>query len=152
MDPQISVKVRGINSVAKAMKDLGPAVEKRVVNAGVYEGAKEIRDEARRTAPRAQDHAAKFSKKSGKMLPPLHRAISLVRKRARGHVISAAVGVGTAYWGMFLEFGTSKMAARPWLRPAADAASGRAFVAASRRVRERLMVEVAKLAAKRAGR
>lgn len=45
-----------------------------------------------------------------------------------------------AFYGRFLEFGTSKMAARPFLRPAYDAARAKALKA----VQERMAVELKK--------
>ena len=45
-----------------------------------------------------------------------------------------------AFYGRFIEFGTSKMAAKPFLRPAYDAARARALQA----VQERMAVEVRK--------
>jgi len=45
-----------------------------------------------------------------------------------------------AFYGRFLEFGTSKMAAKPFLRPAYDAALSKAVKA----VQERMAVEVKK--------
>lgn len=39
--------------------------------------------------------------------------------RARGNIIEAVVGVRRrAFWAWFVELGTAKMAARPFLRPA----------------------------------
>jgi hypothetical protein len=37
------------------------------------------------------------------------------------HQLKFSVGVGRAFWGLFQELGTVKMAARPWMRPAFDA-------------------------------
>ena len=45
-----------------------------------------------------------------------------------------------AFYGRFVEFGTSKMAAKPFLRPAYDAARAKALKA----VQERMAVEVKK--------
>ena len=46
-----------------------------------------------------------------------------------------------AFYGRFVEFGTSKMAAKPFLRPAYDAARARALQA----VQERMAAEVKKV-------
>lgn len=45
-----------------------------------------------------------------------------VRERAarRDNTIVMEVSTGRAFWGRFLEFGTSKMDARPWFRPVWD--------------------------------
>lgn len=45
-----------------------------------------------------------------------------------------------AFYGRFLEFGTSKMAAKPFLRPAFDAAQAKALDA----VKQRMQAEVSK--------
>ena len=45
-----------------------------------------------------------------------------------------------AFYGRFVEFGTSKMAAKPFLRPAYDAARAKALKA----VQERMSAEVKK--------
>lgn len=45
-----------------------------------------------------------------------------VTVRTKGR-ISFQVSTGNAFWGYFLEFGTAKMQARPWMRPTSEAAS-----------------------------
>ena len=49
-----------------------------------------------------------------------------------------------AYYGYFLEFGTSKMAARPFLRPAADECYRQAAEETKQAMVEAVLEEVAK--------
>ena len=41
-------------------------------------------------------------------------------KSANANVVAYAVTTGRAFWAVFLEFGTRKLAARPWARPIRD--------------------------------
>ena len=54
-----------------------------------------------------------------------------------------------AFYARFVEFGTVKMAARPFLRPAFEAKKGEAVDAIKVYLERRIPAEVAKLAAKR---
>jgi HK97 gp10 family phage protein len=66
----------------------------------------------------------------------------------------AYVGVswqGNAFYGRFLEFGTAKMAARPFLRPAFDARSGEALGIFMDRLRENIERARRRAAAKTQG-
>lgn len=148
----VRVKVTGVKETMAAIKKLGPAVERRVLPKAMFAGANEIVKVAREIAPRADNHWAKVSKKTGKQYPPLARSIRATRRRnAPAGKVVYAVHPGTAYWGLFLELGTSRMSKYPWLSPATSMAQDAAFNAAKKRMQELTFVEVARIAYKRSG-
>lgn len=104
-------QVQGLEGVLAALRALPPEVAGKnggPVRAALFQGAKIIREEAKRLAPR----------KTGKLVA------NVVMVRDRNPKQSGAneryqVGVrGKAFYGKFHEFGTVKMAAKPFLRPA----------------------------------
>ncbi len=60
----------------------------------------------------------------------LHDSIDI---RQKGNRLEIGAG-GDGFYGYFLERGTSKMAAQPWVAPSVDAARARAVAAIGRKV------------------
>lgn len=107
-------------------KKVKPALRK-----GAREGAKETAAQAKANVP--TDSGA------------LKRSIkvrALKRSRKTKHLVGARVVTGEGlfkgdnYYGGFVEFGTSKMKAKPYLRPAANQSKQRVFQAFKRKTAE----------------
>lgn len=108
-----SFRVEGLSDLVKSLTKLPDAVRDKAVNDGTLEGAKVIQRAAITNAP----------KKTGK----LSRNI-VVRKNRKTRYdsehsvvirkIGKAVNSKNAYYGIFVEYGTSKMPAQPFMRPA----------------------------------
>jgi len=134
-------------------------IANRGLRASVYAGAKVIRDEARARAPKA-------AQSLGPKQPPpgtLKRSVIMkhIRELSSGGRQTFYVMVrhgkkyqkqgkrGTlsqdAWYWRFLEFGTRKMAARPFLRPALEARRTQAVDAIKERLRQRIEIEATAL-------
>ena len=146
-----TIHVKGMEEVGRMLKQLPTLVKERVAARAVLEGAKVVRDEAIMRAPqdtgllRANIRVAKRSRG----VPDLSvKYVVFVRagKKTRGKSRGGRRGGSRAatrlpYYWYFLEFGTSKMAARPFLLPAfaarvQDAANTSRDYARSRSERE----------------
>jgi len=154
------VTIQGLDVFAQALKILPANVARRVLRGAVASGGKVIRDEAKAKAP-------VFTGKVSQGHPPpgtLRRAIALGRSnRSSGpgkevyHVFvrNAAtsskgrkVAVGgkfDAYYWRFVEFGTSKMAARPFMRPAFEVKKDEAIGAITEYIANRFPQEAEQL-------
>ena len=98
------------------------------------DGAEVIRAEAERLAPRGA--VSKRTRRS----KPLHK--NIVKSAFLATQKTAKIDVGfnkDAFHGRFLELGTPKMAARPWLRPAFDAKKAEAQRVFSESLRRRIL-------------
>lgn len=109
-----TIKIRGGEELAAALEALGPAMEKKILRSAMREAAKPILDDAKRRAPVLTGQLRKSLK---------IRAIKRNNKGQVGVVISTAKGFfkGDEFYGAFHEFGTKKMPARPFIRPAFEA-------------------------------
>ena len=101
----------------------------------VRAGANVVKDEAQ----------ARVRVKTGN----LKASIGLTKRKApKGvYVFSVSPRKGTrndGFYGRFIELGTSKMSAKPFLRPAAEAKTQETLEAAKAYIAERLPLEVAK--------
>lgn len=115
-----SVKIEGLEALRRQLRQLPEELQKKALGDAVAKGANLIRDEARVRAP--------F------LTGMLKRSIRSTRSVRRGSEAAAFVGVrrltkktlrklgfkGDAFYWKFLEFGTSKQPAQPFLRPAFD--------------------------------
>lgn len=126
-------KIEGIENFTAKLRSITPTLRKRVIRNSLAAGARLVRDEAQRLAPVLRQSASK---------PAPYRQPGTVRKAIRVRTskadrrngdIGVFVNVKPAkagqrgaksktdpYYWRFLEFGTKKMAARPFLRPATD--------------------------------
>lgn len=111
-------RVNGAAELDRVLKLLPKQIGAKVLQGAVMAGAKPIQEEAQRLAPRA----------TGKLAANIIRARPR-RERGRARRVGAVlIGPSTrAFYGLFLEFGTSTIPAQPFLRPAFDAKAGEAL-------------------------
>ncbi|MGC7561339.1 HK97-gp10 family putative phage morphogenesis protein [Pasteurella sp. PK-2025] len=131
----VTVKVEGLNQLQKAMQNLGRKTSNRIAVKAMRKGGVIVRDKARQNAPVLKENVPH------RRVGTLRKAISTRTKVGRGGKTNTYIWVkglstkqvlkfkdktGKAgaynpkdpfYW-RFLEFGTSKMPAQPFLRPA----------------------------------
>lgn len=112
---KVRIKVDGLSELKRKLDKLPEELRRYALNEAAKAGAQPIRDEAARLAPRA-------SSPSHPELGHLadHIAVFEPTKTAKGVSVRQGPAAGY-YWGRYLEFGTSKMPAQPFMRPAFDA-------------------------------
>ena len=159
----VTIKVEGLKELQKALKELPLEIQKRPLRSAVSAGAKVIADEAINKAPVGE---------TGNLIKSLYRYRSRrqsptgketflvgVRKgkgiygntrlnRRLGRVGKKYQTQGEAYYWRFVEFGTSKMPAQPFLRPAFESAKERAVQVMKERLGKAIELQARKLARK----
>jgi HK97 gp10 family phage protein len=137
------IRIKGLDELRAALADLSPTLRRRLLRNALSAGARIFRDDAKRLAPVLSlpvQSGGKLVRKPG----TLRNAISIRSSkvaRANGQVglfinVRPAKGVNRGakspsdpfYW-RFVEFGTRKMPAKPFLRPAAAGKFGDAVKA-----------------------
>lgn len=129
----VTIKLTGAAELNKVIKQLPVELQKKVYMQALRKGANIVRDAAKERAPYGTDFEKRSYVKRKRNGSATTRFVKL-RDEVRITVttktdisFALAVHVGSAYWGMFQEYGTSNMAARPWLRPAFDATADNAL-------------------------
>ncbi len=125
-----------MGDVLKKLKRLPDRVQKRVVVGAVRASAKPIIKEARRLVPKRTGNLAK--------------SIGVNQRRTKGSLLHFSIsprrgGKYDGWYGHFLEFGTSKMTARPFLRPAFENKGEESIKAAKAYMAKRIDKELKKL-------
>lgn len=125
------VKLAGIDELVEKLRELAPAMRKRVLRNALSAGARLVRDEAKRNAPVLSSSIKAPFRKSGTLKAAIRVRASKTTRRtgdigvfvnvrpAKAAARGAKNPADPFYW-RFLEFGTRKMSARSFLRPAAD--------------------------------
>jgi len=151
----ITAKVQGLSELSAALKQLPPNIGRNVLRGAAGAGASVIRKEARLrapiyTGPMAEGHP-----------PPgtLKRAILQSQQRALSSLVQQTFHIGVragrqnnsnsggrnAYYWRWVEFGTVKMTAKPFLRPAFEVKKQAAVEAIRAYLLQRLPREFQKL-------
>nr|AGU09814.1 Bacteriophage protein of unknown function DUF646 [uncultured organism] len=117
----ISIDLAGMKELETALLGLDKAVAGRIGRKAVREPALVLRTVLSLTAPYLpgrRDHR-------GVSYGHLRENLKVVSVRARKPgMILYRVSTGDAFWGNFLELGTAKMPAQPWMRPQVDKMTG----------------------------
>lgn len=104
---QVSLKVLGQKDIVRRLNLMPDATAGKALSKAAMAGAKVIVSAAKARAP-VRTHKLQES------------ITAEVTEKSRDHV-EATIGPGKeGFYGMFIELGTSKMPARPFLRPALD--------------------------------
>lgn len=145
MADSVEVQVKGLKELADALKQMPEKLAGQALGASVKAGADLIKNQAQANARAAFKDASGATEKS---------IVSYRKKGSTQTDITYQVGVTLqkrwprpggkklpAYWWRFKEFGTRKMPATPFLRPAWDGRSGEALAMIKRMLEK--AVEVA---------
>jgi HK97 gp10 family phage protein len=120
------VKIHGLAELDRALTQLPKNIARKELRASVMAGARVIEKEWEARAPvRAEPgYIQRSFGPTGRGF--LRRSIRRATIKGGGASVTVAVGIGRAFWGALLEFGTRFMPARPWARPGWDAKKGEA--------------------------
>lgn len=153
MTGAVEVKVTGLAELGEALKSFSEKIGKRHLWRATYDAARVIEEEAIRRAPvrtGAMRDAIAIFRRREKDPSTAHYAIGVRKiryKKAEKQVLRVLRGanqrakvIGDAYYWRFNEFGTVRMPARPFLRPAYETRKD----AALERFRESLAAGVEK--------
>jgi len=156
-----SIDIKGVAAIAQALQELPKRVAKNALRAAVYAGAAVIRDEAKQQAPeyhgKVRDghpppgtlkRAIAVKRVQADCTPTREVAQVYVRQAKNGSVGQKnvkAYGRTDAYYWRWVEFGTSKMAAHPFMRPAFEAKKQAALEAIVTKLVERIEQEALQL-------
>lgn len=124
--------IGGFDELEKMLKSLGPEVGTKAGQIATRKAAQFTAKKVRAAAPVGDgDTTRSYTTASGPVTVDyghLKRNIKVQKKRKNSRkTVGTIIGTGNAFWGRFLEFGTRKMAARPWFGPAMNAAAGEAL-------------------------
>ena len=111
--------LRGAAELARLLDAMPRKLSKVLLVRALRKGAQRLQREMRSRAPKRSDAQTKAGRKPGH----LRRNIRVRSAQGRGDsapAVDVYLSKG-AFYGKFLEFGTSRQPARPWMRPAYDA-------------------------------
>ena len=152
-----TIKIDGLRELKNALLKLPEKLGEKVLNGALYAGAKLVVDDAKVKVPvrtgelRRNIRARRATKKQRGDLTAA--VVVGVRRLTKKQIASIRKKKGRenasdAFYWRFLEFGTSKMAARPFLRPAFESRKTAAALLIKDEIRKRIEKE-AKLLGKR---
>lgn len=140
----VTVKVEGLKELDARLRSLGPRLARQGLRAAVNAGAQVIKKAAQGFAPVL---TGRLKRKA----IYVRRAKELSRIGSENYVVAVRTGRKQqkkdqdAYYWWFVEFGTKKMAAQPFLRPAFETKKNEAF----QHIRSKLADWIAKNAGKK---
>jgi len=109
----MDIKIEGAKELEKKLLSFEPKLGRKIIRQALRAGAKVIHTAAKANVP-VDTGALKQSLK-----------VKAMRKRRHSYGVMVATSdgwfKGDEFYGAFLEFGTSKMPAKPFVRPAFDA-------------------------------
>lgn len=139
-------EVHGLEETLKALRALPKAISGKgggPLRKALFAAAKVVRDEVKQATPvrsgLLRDSIATFRDRNPQGGVNEHYTVGIrkQRKKYRDNYRNARLGrigksysvQGAAFYGKFVEFGTSKMAAHPFMRPAFEASKQAALTA-----------------------
>lgn len=145
-----SVQLSGFKELAAALREMGPKVARNGLRSAVAAGAAVVRNEARNLAPvrtgemkkdiqqkRERDTKGEFAAK--------YSVFVRSGKKSRLSGKKRNIDKDSFYW-RFLELGTSKMPAQPFMRPAFESKKEEALAVIGEKLDERIQKAAQELA------
>jgi HK97 gp10 family phage protein len=153
------VNVEGLAELRAALRELPQRIARNVLRGAVSAGAAVIRKEAKARAPLYTGKVAEGHPPPGTLKRAIYQKQINELSSLTNQVFFVGVRHGKkyqkqgkkgdksqdAYYWRWVEFGTSKMAARPFMRPAFEAKKNEAVAAIKTYLTDRIAKEVAEL-------
>lgn len=154
----ITVEIEGLKELQAALLELPRKTAKNALRSAVNAGAAVVRKEARQKAPvytgavsaghpppgtLKRSVIQKFIKEQSNDFQSTFYVTVRKGKKYRGQGKKANLSQD-AYYAYFVEYGTAKMAAQPFLRPAFEATKEQALQAMLTKLKERIEQEAGK--------
>ena len=141
------VHVRGLRELQAAMHALPKKLDRRILNSALMAGARPMVRDAKAKVP-VDTGALKSGIRAKPVKPTEHTAtIHVGIGKARQSRAEKAAGAKryTPWYGRLVEFGTSKMSARPFLRPAFERNKSSSVEIIKKQLAKRIEAEAEKL-------
>lgn len=154
----VSVKIDGLNQLGKAMRNLGRKTSNRIAVKAMRQGGAIVREQARDNAPVLQQKVP--HRKAGTLKKAIRSRTKIKRNGKTETIIwvkglskkqigkfkdksgqSGRANPNDPYYWRFVEFGTSKMAPKPFMRPAFEQSKQRAAQAIIDTLRDEIIKE-----------
>jgi HK97 gp10 family phage protein len=129
----VTVKINGLDQIQRALEQIPKVVADKAIRGGLRKGAESLRERIAANAPRESGFLANHFNVKVRVMHNELAASAFVGPASKTYypnIGDRRVGVSTGKHGQkggalpvasvarFMEFGTSKMAARPFIRPA----------------------------------
>jgi HK97 gp10 family phage protein len=159
----MNFKIEGLEDLKKALNALPVEIQQRSLRSAVSAGAKVVVDAAISKAPSGDTGNLKKSiyryrsrSQSGTGRETYYVGVrkgkkayaDTARNRRLGRVGKKYTVQGEAYYWRFLEFGTAKMGAKPFMRPAFESSKGKILDIMKQRLGKSIQDQARKLAKK----
>ena len=149
-----TIIVRGLRELQAAMRELPKNLDRRILNAALMGGARLMVNHAKASV-RVDTGTLRRNIRARPVRPVSHSATVIVgvRKLSKKQIAafkkktgkSGSANPSDPYYWRFVEFGTSKMSARPFLRPAFETKKYEAVAVIKTAIGKRIEVEAEKL-------
>lgn len=140
MGNSVTVKVEGLRELGERMKGLTEDMNNRIARSATAAGAVVIRKAAQQKVPVDTGNLRKnvIVKRIPRGEAQLTSEHIVTVRRGKLTKKQKGSGLQDAYYGTFVEYGTAKMPAQPFLRPAFDQQKGAATESIKDRIEKRL--------------
>ncbi|MBS0344763.1 MAG: HK97 gp10 family phage protein [Proteobacteria bacterium] len=136
----VTLKIEGLSDLGKRLQTLSADMQGKVARAATAAGAVVIKNAAIQKAPEDTGNLKKniIAKRLPKSETSLTSEHIVTVRKGKKTAKQKAAGIRDAYYGVFVEFGTAKMTAQPFLRPAFDQNKEKAVDAMKNRLEARI--------------
>lgn len=123
---ELDLNIKGLDTVVNVLNSLPDKIALRALTRSTAKIAADIKAQLQAKAPIGEHNPIKVKNKSPRRAGNLKRSVKF--KKAKGKDLPTYYIGPRAFYGRFLEFGTKKMPAHPWLYAAWEAIDKQALV------------------------
>ena len=127
-------EIKGLKELSKALKAFPENIQNNILNSAIRAGIVTIQKEAKKNVPKRKRK--------------LEKAIVIKKRRPKNkNMIKYQLGIrqgskDDAYYGHIVEFGSSKMEAKPFMRPALESKADEVINEVRKKMQQRIDKEI----------